>query len=101
MDEPKNNFSSPGSSPEVTMAPGKIVFAAEQFPDPINGLVVPDEEFSPEPGVRILARQPWLPRVGGTPFPYTDEVGWAAWTREVLRRGYPSREAALDTMGGD
>jgi hypothetical protein len=88
-------------NPKVAPAPREIVFLAEQFPEAINGVAVPDEEVSPEPGVRILARAPWYPRVGGTPSPYIPEEDWAAWTREVLRRGSTDPEAALAGMGGD
>jgi hypothetical protein len=64
---PEEGCAFPGSSQAKLFAPGEIVFWAEQFPSPINGLAVPDVEFSPEPGVRILAPQPPRFQCGGTP----------------------------------
>ncbi len=88
-------------NPNVAPAPREIVFLAEQFLEAINGVAVPDEEFSPEPGVRILARALWWPCVSGTPSLYIPEEDRAARTREVLRRGYTDPEAALAVMPGD
>jgi hypothetical protein len=98
---PEDGCAFPDSSQAKLFGPGEIVFWAEQFPNAINGLVVPDEEFSPEPGVRILAPQPPRFQCGGTPSLYMGDRALEAWTREVLRRGYPDAETARAAMPGD
>jgi hypothetical protein len=98
---PKDGCALPDLNPNVSPTPREIVFLAEHFPSPINGLLIPDEEFSPEPGVRILAREPWVPRLDGGPGRYLPGQEWVdAWEREALRRGYTDPEKAWAAVIG-
>ena len=80
MDEPKNNFSSPGSSPEV------ILLHTYNFPLPRRGFERPEAPYSPEPGVIVKPSEPGM--LIETQYPYlTGSPLDRAWIREMERHG--------------
>lgn len=81
MDEPKNKFTSPGSSPEV------IELHTYNFPAPRRGFSRPEAPYSSELGVMVLPMG--LPGTHEIVVPYLVNSPFVrAGIREMKRHGY-------------